>query len=70
MSDPQANDAGKDDRVPELFDRLDRLERAVAELVEATLLIARAGPAHFEDARAHAHKAKGLVPKRPPSDRR
>lgn len=70
MADPRANDAKGDDRVPEMLDRLDRLERAVAELAEATLLVARAGPAHFEEARAHAHKAKGLVPKWSPSDRR
>lgn len=58
MIDP--TDSDDTERVSE---RLDRLERAIAELTEAVLLVTRNGPAHFEEARTHAHRAKDLLPR-------
>lgn len=48
---------------PQLAARIDRVERALAELTEAVLLAVRNGPAHYEQARSHAHTAKGLLPR-------
>ena len=48
---------------PDVAERLERVERALTELTDAILLITRSGPAHFEDAREAAQRAKSLLPR-------